>query len=513
MTTFSRPGVYVLESFQQQNITPNNDTMAIAAFVGSLPKGPVTPTLVTSWSTFTKIFGKLDFTVPISVALYQFFANGGRNAYICRTTQSGAATASATLNDSASPAAATLTVSAKNPGTWANSSNTSTGLYVEALAYGTGSRFSLVVYGSPTVSGADSRSNILEQFTDLSVNPTDPRFVESVVNAQSAYITVTDLSTSSLRPNPDGTLKVLSGGLDGSGGITSSILSAALPLFDSYSDPLIFNFPDAAYFTATNWAATYNAALTYAAGRIDSFVVVDTIGNQTVSDALTQIGTLNNGIYGAAYYPWVTIGDATRSIPGATKTIPPGGAIIGQYQATDASRGVHKSPAGYSNRLSLAVGLEKRLSNSELDQVSSTVPALNPLRILPGSGICIMGARTLSNVYPYQYISVRRSLIYIEKALQNLTRYALFESNNSYLWNRLETTARTFLNELWSNGALRGGSPAQAFYVRCNSSTTTPADVAAGVVNLQVGLALQTPAEFIVLNIGQTTGDATVVGR
>jgi phage tail sheath protein FI len=509
MTTFSRPGVYVVESFQQQNITPNNDTEAVAAFIGGLPKGPTTPTLITSWGEFTKTFGKLDLTVPMSVALYQFFANGGRNTYICRTTQTGAATASVTLTDSAS--AATLTVSAKNSGAWANSSNTSTGISVEALAYGS-SRFSIVVYGPVGVTGADSRSNILEQFTDLSVSSTDARYAESVINASSAYITVADLSSSSLRPNPDGTLKALTGGSNGSGGITPAILSAALPLFDSYSDPLLMNIPDAAYFSSSDWATATNSLLTYAAGRTDSFVVADTIAAQSVADALTQVGTLTSGIYGAAYYPWITIPDTTKSISGATKNVPPGGAVIGQYQATDASKGVFKSPAGYTNRLALAVSLEKRLTNAELDQISANVPALNPLRILAGSGICIMGARTLSNVSPYQYVNVRRNLIYIEKMLTNLTRYSLFENNDSYLWNSLETTARTFLNGHWNDGGLRGGSPAQAFYVKCDSSTTSAADIAAGVVNLQVGVALQTPAEFIVINIGQTTGDATVVG-
>jgi len=510
MTTFSRPGAYIQEAIAQQDIVQNVSSDAIAAIVGYLTKGPTTPTLISTWSEFTKYFGGLDYTLPTSVAAYQFFANGGRNVYIRRATQSGATAATITLKDAASSGNDTLTVTAKSTGTWANGSTTS-GLWVEALAQGT-SRFSLVVYGAPVSPGADSRSNILEQFTDLSVNSTDARYAQAVINATSSYITVTDLTTSSLRPYASGSIVALATGSDGSGGVTAAILGDIYVDFDNIDAPLIFNIPDAAYFTSTNWAVAYNALLVYADRRGDAFVVVDPIADQTVANVLTQTGTLttSSNVNGAVYYPWLTIPDTTKSVRGVTATVPPGGAILGQYQATDASAGVFKAPAGYTNRIALAVGVQKRLTNSELDSLNSSVPAVNAIRVIPGTGIVVMGARTIANTSPNNYVNVRRNLIHIGKNLTQLSQFAVFENNDAFLWSRINTVLSNFLFHHWNQGGLRGSYPSQAFYVKCDETTTTAADIAAGRVNIQVGVALQYPAEFVVITIGQIAGNASV---
>jgi len=40
--------------------------------------------------------------------------------------------------------------------------------------------------------------------------------------------------------------------------------------------------------------------------------------------------------------------------------------------------------------------------------------------------------------------------------------------------------------------------------VKCDSTTTTPADVANGIVNVVIGFAPIKPAEFVILTIQQT---------
>jgi phage tail sheath protein FI len=61
----------------------------------------------------------------------------------------------------------------------------------------------------------------------------------------------------------------------------------------------------------------------------------------------------------------------------------------------------------------------------------------------------------------------------------------------------------------WQAGGLRGANPAQAFYVKCDSTTTPFADIQAGRINIEVGVALQYPTEFVVIKLGQLTGSAT----
>ena len=51
--------------------------------------------------------------------------------------------------------------------------------------------------------------------------------------------------------------------------------------------------------------------------------------------------------------------------------------------------------------------------------------------------------------------------------------------------------------------------PAQAYFVKCDSETTTQADIDNGIVNILVGFAPLQPAEFVVIQIEQLTGQAT----
>ena len=121
-----------------------------------------------------------------------------------------------------------------------------------------------------------------------------------------------------------------------------------------------------------------------------------------------------------------------------------------------------------------------------------------------------MGARTLKAGYSDQYVPVRRSLMYIEKSLRTLTEFALFEPNDSNLWGRINAEVSAFLRTFWSQGGLSGTTPSAAYFVVCDNTNNTPTTISNGFVNLQVGVALQNPAEFVVINIGQYSGGTTV---
>ena len=508
MTTFGRPGVYVQENIVQQIITTQDRSDAVGGLIGQLSKGPIEPTLVSSWSEFTKIFGPLNYALPTTVAAYLFFANGGRDTYVRRVTGTGAAISTVTLNDSET--VPTLTVSASSPGAWGN------GLSVEFKAGNTG-RFSLTVYGTPSTAGSGAawlRSNILEQFSDLSMSPTDPRYVDSIVNAFSAYLNVGAATVGTLPVL--NTLTVLSGGVDGSAPTKAQIV-AVFPDFDDIATPTIFNLPDVAYWAVGQRAdaiAAYSDLSLYCEARGDAFAIIDIPNGLTSSEAVafsSEVAEAPSGTNSAAYYPWLTIPDSARSVPGVTRTAAPGGAVLGQYQATDTSRGVFKAPAGYNTRLSVAVGLATRFKNSDLDTLNSANVPVNAIRITPGAGIVIMGGRTFSNTSPNRYINMRRSLIYLKKELNDRSQFAVFENNDERLWNQITSALSSFLNIYWQQGGLRGATPNQAFYVRCDATTTSQADIVNGRVNIEIGVALEYPAEFIVITIGQITGSASVV--
>jgi phage tail sheath protein FI len=135
---------------------------------------------------------------------------------------------------------------------------------------------------------------------------------------------------------------------------------------------------------------------------------------------------------------------------------------------------------------------------------------VNAIRFIPGSGIVIMGARTLKGGYADMYVPVRRSLIYLEKALVELSEFAIFEPNDTVLYRRISAILNGFLTNFWSQGGLVGETPAEAFFVRCDATINPQALVDNGELHIEIGVALQRPAEFVIIKIGQFNGNTTV---
>lgn len=492
--TFSRPGVYIQEVAVPQIIELADNGTAIGAFVGGAARGSTTtPVLLNSWTDFVKTYGGLDDAYPLTWGAYNFFANGGRQLYVQRLVGSGALKATLTLQDSAATPVNTLRVDAIDEGSWGNS------ISVAVTAGGTTTSFNILVYFS---------GSLVERFDDLSISSTNARYALSMVNGTSSYITLTNLNSVSATPYPKpATATALASGANGAAlGASDYVFSS----FDPIDSPLVFNVPDAAYQNDGNATLIANTLISYCESRGDCFAVVDCPSGKTVAQAKTFSAGLGSSAGQAAmYFPWLIMGDVLKSSPGATRLQAPGAAMAGQFLATDASRGVFKAPAGYGNRLALAVATERQLTNAELDTLNTGTAPVNAIRQVPGAGIIVMGARTLNNTTANRYINVRRSLIYVKKELERLSSFALFENNDQRLWAQLRVTLGTFLRDYWQNGGLRGATTSEAYYVKCDNTTNTPADILTGIVNIEVGVAIQYPAEFVVIKLGQITGSAT----
>ena len=54
-----------------------------------------------------------------------------------------------------------------------------------------------------------------------------------------------------------------------------------------------------------------------------------------------------------------------------------------------------------------------------------------------------------------------------------------------------------------SRAPFQGATPAQAYFVNCDSTTTAQTDIDNGIVNIVVGFAPLYPAEFVVISIQQ----------
>jgi uncharacterized protein len=240
---------------------------------------------------------------------------------------------------------------------------------------------------------------------------------------------------------------------------------------------------------------------------LDRFAVLDPTPDADPEAIQTQRNGLSSDRgYAAIYYPQVVIADPMGE---GTLTIPPSGYIAGLYARVDTERGVHKAPA--NETLRGVVDIERNLADDEHGPLNEK--GINVIRSQTGRGIRVMGARTIapSDRTQWRFINVRRLLLYIEESLQEGTQFAVFEPNNTELWQALKRQVTDFLTRVWKDGALFGLTAEQAFRVRIDEELNPPDIRALGQLIIEVVVVPTTPAEYVVFRIiSDTTGRSLV---
>jgi uncharacterized protein len=204
--------------------------------------------------------------------------------------------------------------------------------------------------------------------------------------------------------------------------------------------------------------------------------------------------------YAAFYYPWVRAADPLTT---GDMLLPASGFVAGIYARVDAQRGVSKAPANEVVRL--AVGLERIVDATE--QESLNAAGINCFRVFDDRGVVLWGARTTTADPDWKYVNIRRYVAFLEHSIDRGLQWAVFERNGDALWYNVHRCVENFLSVQWRSGALIGSTPEQAYWVRCDRSTMTQQDLDSGRVICVVGVALLSPAEFVIIRIGLWTAD------
>jgi phage tail sheath protein FI len=247
----------------------------------------------------------------------------------------------------------------------------------------------------------------------------------------------------------------------------------------------------------------YAAVLDHCERLGDRVAILDSPQEVEDTDDLTDATALRprSSNYGSFYYPWITVRDPLSRDPlnDDPVAVPPSGHIAGVWARTDAERGVHKAPANTPVRG--ALGLVDLLADDEQGMLNQA--GVNCIRFFSSDGILVWGARTLSSDPEWRYLNVRRLLNMIEESIETSTRWIVFEPNDAPLWAAIRRDVSAFLTRIWRTGALRGNTPEQAFFVKCDEETNPTENIDAGVVTTVVGVAPVKPAEFVVFQIRQ----------
>ena len=256
--------------------------------------------------------------------------------------------------------------------------------------------------------------------------------------------------------------------------------------------------------------AIYATAIAYCDKR-RAFLLLDAPPNiNTASAAIdwkTTLLTVNDP-NGAAYFPRLRLPDPVNNYQ--LRTFAPCGVVAGLYARIDGSRGVWKAPAGTEATLSGVQTMVYKLTDTEQGAINPL--GLNCARIFPVYGPIMWGARTLvgadAEANQWKYVPVRRVALYIEESLYRGTKWVVFEPNDEPLWASIRLNVGAFMDSLFRKQAFQGQTADEAYFVKCDSETTTQADIDLGIVNILVGFAPLKPAEFVVITISQMSGQA-----
>ncbi len=276
-------------------------------------------------------------------------------------------------------------------------------------------------------------------------------------------------------------------------------------------DADIFNIlciPRAAVLGGTDMQAIIAQAETYCEMR-RAFLLVDTPPNVDELAEITAFiggnGTLRHK-NAALYYPRVKVPDPLNEM--RLRAVGACGTVAGVYARIDSTRGVWKAPAGTEATVRNVPELEDALTDAENGVLNPL--GVNSLRNLPVFGNVVWGARTLDGAdqqaSEWKHVPVRRMALFIEESLYRGLKWVVFEPNDEPLWSQIRLNIGAFMQNLFRQGAFQGKTPREAYFVKCDSETTTQNDINAGIVNIIVGFAPLKPAEFVIVKLQQMAG-------
>ena len=269
----------------------------------------------------------------------------------------------------------------------------------------------------------------------------------------------------------------------------------ALKCFETTEEIAIVAAPGSTFGAAGT--AIAKALIEHAERMRYRFAVLDSGPGQTIEHVRAMRARLTSA-KAALYYPWVRVKDPMKA---GELSLPPSGFVAGIYARADLARGASKPPA--KEVVKLAVGLDHKVTDAE--QAGLEAESINCIRSFGPRAFQIWGGWTLSEDPESKYVNIRRYLTFLEASIDKGTQWAVFQPNAEPLWAHIRRTVQDFLTNEWRSGRLSGTTPEEAFFVKCDHSTMTQADLDHGRLICLVGVAALRPAEFVIFRIGQWT--------
>lgn len=361
---------------------------------------------------------------------------------------------------------------------------------------------------------------VVEVYANANMDDNDADYVETVT-ASSQRLTFTDLDASAVQRPANGTYS-LTGGDAGLTGLADADFLGAVSTVDGegntgmraldvVDDSQILIIPGQATSVVHNGMVNYCENVRNKA----MFAILDCPAGlsavQMRNYVLTTASLKNSSEFGAIYWPRPLVPNPNPTVFGkvANIAVPCSGLVAGVYARTDANTtpGVFQSPAGTEvGVLTSVVGFETTETYDERKRDLLYPENVNLLTKKSGTQNYIDGSRTLNLTGDFPYINQRRGVIFIEQSLAAGSEFARHRNNDQELRRTLERSYNEFLVKQMVKGAFRSrNDPSKAFFVEMNERLNPPSVVQSGKLIGRIGLAMNAPAEFIVLRFSRDT--------
>lgn len=353
---------------------------------------------------------------------------------------------------------------------------------------------------------------LVESHTPLDIREDGNYYFEAIINNNSSYITVEDAFSESTYPTncPKSSESIqyyLTGGDDGLANVTIADLigneTQGTGIYAMKSTREAFR-----PWVAESCSEEIGLALdAFCKSYMYAFSVRTIPEGYTPDEAITfrnEVGCFDSS-FGALSFGWGYVNDPIGVGKNPTKLVPLCGHVIGCWARMNSENDISVVPAGEEAILRGVKSLAYQLNEDQIAAMNDA--GINCIIYIKGLGIVNWGARTLSKVEKWRYMNARAIFEYVEKSIQEGTRWSVFQPTNSTTWNRLTLACNTFLNSV---PGLSGNTAEERYSFLCNETNNTAEVRQAGKIVADVSLNIEGIGEFVIFRIGHMQTASTV---
>ena len=566
--TIVSPGVLAIENDQSQ--VTQLPIQAGAAIVGPTVKGKVgIPTICTTYSDYSNVYGTTfesgsqTYTYLTSISAYNYFNNGGTSLLVTRVVSGSFTPATSSIiqnaNTSASLVLETLTEgeimnsdgTLNSNGTLVNGTSDNVRWQVTTRNTVEGT-FEIVIRSGNDTTLSPSR---LETWSNLSLDPYSPNYVERVIGNQtevigsdggeyfvtsqgdypnnSRYVRVKQVNyatpkyfdnNGSPKSEFTGSIPITSSGAFGSA--AGSNIPTGIPgkYYENIANDNIQGLQATDYANSISLlgnkeayrynlltipglmsdfglhATTITNTINTVQTRGDSMAVIDLVRyGSNVTSVTTQAATYDTS-YAATYWPWVKTIDPNTA---RQVWVPASTLIPGIYAFNDRVAVPWFAPAGQNRGImSTAIRAERYLTQGNRDTLYQN--KVNGIVTFPNTGVTVFGQKTLQNrKTALDRINVRRLLIELKGFISQVADTLVFEQNTVTTRNNFLSQVNPYLSSVQNQQGLI------SFNVVMDESNNTPTTIDNNQLIGYIYLQPVKSAEFIVLDFNILPTGAT----